>query len=318
MNIAVVFAGGSGVRMGAGIPKQFLEIDGKPILIHTLRMFEMHHKIDKIYLAVLEDYIPYAKALAAEFHISKLKGIVSGGNSAMDSVYRILDYVRSENPEDSIVLIHDGVRPFVAYDVITKNIEAVKKYGSAITSNLCYETVLISKDGGSTVDGIPARKECYTAQAPQSFYLKEVLEAHERIREQNPDYTDIVDSCTLMKAIGKDPHLVEGNRGNIKVTTPIDVYMFRALLNYQENEQAFGFGLTDKMRSKINYYKRSEGMEEVKNGDEQYSERGYTTCGECFVDPMGEISGEKDRSNRCNGTDRQESDLYAFRSRKNL
>lgn len=261
MNIAVVFAGGSGVRMGAGVPKQFLEIDGKPILIHTLRMFEMHHEIDKIYLAVLEDYQAYAKALAAEFHITKLKGIVHGGKSAMDSVYRILREVSKENPEDSIVLIHDGVRPFVGYDVISKNIAAVKKYGSAVTSNLCYETVLISKDGGSTVDAIPARKECYTAQAPQSFYLKEILDAHEKIRREDPDYTDIVDSCTLMKVIGKEPHLVEGNRGNIKVTTPIDVYMFRALLNYQENEQAFGFGLTDKMRSKINYYKRNEGTE---------------------------------------------------------
>lgn len=260
MNIAVVFAGGSGVRMGAGVPKQFLEIEGKPILIHTLRMFEMHHKIDKIYLAVMDEYIPYVWALASEFHITKLKGIVCGGTSAMDSVYNILKCVEKENPEDSIVLIHDGVRPFVGYDVISANISSVKKYGSAITSNLCYETVLISKDEGQTVDGIPTRKECYTAQAPQSFYLKDILSAHENVRKENPDYTDIVDSCTLMKVNGKETHLVEGNRGNIKVTTPIDVYMFRALLNYKENEQAFGFGLTDKMRSKINYYKRNEGQ----------------------------------------------------------
>lgn len=260
MNIAVIFAGGSGVRMGAGVPKQFLEIEGKPILIHTLRMFEMHHEIDKIYLAVLEEYIPYVWALASEFQITKLKGIVNGGKSAMDSVYNVLKCVEKENPEDSIVLIHDGVRPFVGYDVISQNISSVKKYGSAITSNLCYETVLISKDEGKTVDSIPTRKECYTAQAPQSFYLKDILEAHEKIRQVNPEYIDIVDSCTLMKVNGRATHLVEGNRGNIKVTTPIDVYMFRALLDYQENEQAFGFGLTDKMRSKINYYKRNEGI----------------------------------------------------------
>ena len=81
MNIAVIFAGGSGVRMGAGVPKQFLEIEGKPILIHTLRMFEMHHEIDKIYLAVMEEYIPYVWALAEEFHITKLEGITCGGSS---------------------------------------------------------------------------------------------------------------------------------------------------------------------------------------------------------------------------------------------
>lgn len=258
MNIAIIFAGGSGVRMGAGVPKQFLEINGKPILFHTLSLFEEHHEIDKIYLSVLEDYIPYVWALATEFHISKLAGVVPGGSTAQDSIYKALKKAEEENPNDSIVLIHDGVRPFIGYDVISKNIESVKKYGSAITSNMCYETVLISKDNGETVDNLPYRKECYTAQAPQSFFLRDIVEAHENIRKENPEYEDVVDSCTLMKSIGKTTHLIEGNRGNIKVTTPVDVYMFRALLNYKENEQAFGFGLTDKMRSKINYYKRKD------------------------------------------------------------
>lgn len=258
MNIAIIFAGGSGVRMGAGVPKQFLEINGKPILFHTLSLFEEHHEIDKIYLSVLEDYIPYVWALATEFHISKLAGVVSGGSTAQDSIYKALKKAEEDNPGDSIVLIHDGVRPFIGYDVISKNIESVKKYGSAITSNLCYETVLISKDNGETVDSLPYRKECYTAQAPQSFFLNDIVKAHEDIRKENPEYVDVVDSCTLMKSVGKTTHLIEGNRGNIKVTTPVDVYMFRALLNYKENEQAFGFGLTDKMRSKINYYKRKD------------------------------------------------------------
>lgn len=256
MNIAIIFAGGSGVRMGAGVPKQFLEIDGKPILFHTLSLFEEHHEIDKIYLAVLEEYIPYVWALATEFHISKLAGVVSGGSTAQDSIYKALKKAQEESPDDSVVLIHDGVRPFVGYDVISKNIESVKKNGSAITSNLCYETVLISKDGGETVDHLPYRKECYNAQAPQSFFLKDILEAHDAVRKDNPTYEDLVDSCTIMKSVGKSTYLVEGNRGNIKVTTPVDVYMFRALLQYKENEQAFGFGLTDKMRSKINYYSR--------------------------------------------------------------
>lgn len=258
MNIAIVFAGGSGVRMGAGVPKQFLEINGKPILVHTLSLFEEHHEIDKIYLAVLEEYIEYVWALAIEFHINKLAGIVSGGATAQDSIYRALKKAKEENPGDSIVLIHDGVRPFIGYDVISKNIASVKEHGSAITSNLCYETVLISKDGGKTVDNLPHRQECYTAQAPQSFYLDDIIKAHDIVRKDNPEYTNLVDSCTIMKTIGKSTYLVEGNRGNIKVTTPVDVYMFRALLSYKENEQAFGFGLTDKMRSKINYYKRDK------------------------------------------------------------
>lgn len=258
MNIAIVFAGGNGIRMGAGVPKQFLEINGKPILFHTLALFEEHHEIDKIYLAVLEEYIPYVWALAEEFHVGKLAGVVAGGTTAQDSIYRALRKAEEENEGDSIVLIHDGVRPFIGYDVISKNIDSVKKNGSAITSNLCYETVLISKDDGKTIDQLPQRKQCYTAQAPQSFYLADIIEAHEIVRKNNPNYEDIVDSCTLMKVIGKNSCLIKGNQGNIKVTTPVDVYMFRALLNYKENEQAFGFGLTDKMRSKINYYKRDK------------------------------------------------------------
>lgn len=261
MNIAIIFAGGSGVRMGAGVPKQFLEINGKPILFHTLSLFEEHHKIDKIYLSVLEDYIPYVWALATEFHIKKLAGVVAGGTTAQDSIYRALKLAEEENPGDSVVLIHDGVRPFVGYDVISRNIKSVKENGSAITSNLCYETVLISKDEGETVDHLPYRKECYTAQAPQSFFLKDIIAAHDKVRAENPEYIDLVDSCTIMKSIGQTTHLIEGNRGNIKVTTPVDVYMFRALLSYKENEQAFGFGLTDKMRSKINYYRQNEQEE---------------------------------------------------------
>lgn len=262
MNIAIIFAGGSGVRMGGGVPKQFLEINGKPILFHTLSLFEEHHKIDKIYLAVLQDYIPYVRALAREFHISKLADVIAGGSTAQDTIYRALTRAREDNPGDSIVLIHDGVRPFVAYDVISNNIKSVKECGSAITSTPCYETVLISKDEGQTVDHLPYRKEAFTAQAPQSFRLDDIIAAHGAVRGNNPDYVDLIDSCTIMRSIGKTPHLVEGNQGNIKITTPTDVYMFRALLQYKENEQAFGFGLTDKMRSKIYYYSQRDENEE--------------------------------------------------------
>ncbi len=254
MNIAVIFAGGNGKRMGGGVPKQFLEINGKPILVHTLLLFEQHHLIDKIYLAVIKEYIPYVRALAQEYGIKKLCGVVPGGDSSQDSIYRGLLAAREENPDDAIALIHDGVRPFISYDVITDNIKSVEEFGSAITSTLCYETVLISKDEGKSVAEMPVRKECYSAQAPQSFRLGDIIAAHDQIRAKNPEYEDVVDACTIMKSLGKDVHLIQGNRGNIKVTTPEDVYMFRSLLSYQENEQAFGFGLTEKIRSKIHYY----------------------------------------------------------------
>lgn len=243
MNIAIIFAGGVGVRMGAGIPKQFLEINGKPVIIHTLDLFESHPEIDKIYMSVLDEYIPYMKKLIEKFNIKKVEGIVAGGETGQDSIYNALCRAAEENPDDSIVLIHDGVRPSVSYDTISRNIQGVKDNGNAITCTSCYETILMSTNGNK-VETVPYRKDTFAAQAPQSFRLNDILSAHEEVRKKETRYDNLVDSCTLIKSIGRDAFMVEGNRGNIKVTTPEDVYMYRALIQYRENEQAFGIGLT--------------------------------------------------------------------------
>lgn len=251
MNIAIVFAGGSGVRMGAGIPKQFLEVNGKPIIVYTLQLFQYHNQIDKIYLAVLEEYIPYMRDLVLEYNLSKVKSVLPGGSTAQDTIYNALKKAQEENDENSIVLLHDGVRPFVSYDVITKNIESVKKYGNAITSTPCFETIIISRNG-KDVDKVPYRKDTFSAQAPQSFYLKDIIEVHEKIRQLDHKYENMVDACTMFQSLHINVHLVEGNRGNIKVTTPEDVFLFRALMQYKESEQAFGVGgLTNKIDSRL-------------------------------------------------------------------
>lgn len=249
MNIAIIFAGGSGVRMGAGVPKQFLEINGKPIIIHTLQIFQHHPEIDKIYVSVLKDYISYMEELIKEFRITKAVGVNPGGATAQDSIYNALKRAQAENPPDSVVLLHDGVRPFVSFDVISANIASVRENGTAITCTPCYETVLLSVDG-KTADYVPKRKESFTAQAPQSFRLQDIVEAHEKIRSRAEGYQDMVDACTIYMVLGKEVHMVQGNRGNIKVTTPEDVYTYRALLQYKENEQAFGLGLTNRLDPK--------------------------------------------------------------------
>lgn len=253
MNIAVVFAGGSGIRMGAGIPKQFLEIEGKPILIHTLTLFEHHAMIDKIYIAMLSDYIPYTQQLVEEYRIKKVCKIIPGGETSQDSIYNALVEARKDNPGDSVVLIHDGVRPYVSYDVISKNIESVKENGNAITSSPCVETVLLSRDGVA-VDDVPLRKETFFAQAPQSFYLDDIISYHNQVRATEEGYTDIVDACTLCRKLGVPTYVVKGNRGNIKVTTPEDVYLFRGMLSYKANEQFFGYGLTNRVNSQLSLY----------------------------------------------------------------
>lgn len=249
MNIAIIFAGGSGVRMGAGVPKQFLEINGKPIIIHTLQLFQYHEQIDKIYVSVLAEYISYMKELVEEYRLKKVADVIPGGETAQDSIYNALKKAESENPQDSIVLLHDGVRPFVSHDVISDNIKSVEEKGNGITCTSCYETILLSKDG-ENVDTVPFRKETFAAQAPQSFVLKDIIAAHDVVRARPERYENMVDACTILKSQGLQVHMVPGNRGNIKVTTPEDVYMYRALLQYKENEQAFGLGLTNRLDAK--------------------------------------------------------------------
>lgn len=243
--------------MGAGIPKQFLEINGKPVIIHTLQLFQYHGEIDKIYLSVLEDYIEYMQELVDDYRLKKVACILPGGETAQDSIYNALKKAESENPPDSIVLLHDGVRPFVSYEVISNNIEGVKKNGNAITCTSCYETILLSH-GGETVESVPFRKDTFAAQAPQSFYLKDIIEAHETIRKRPERYENMVDACTIIRSLGKEAYMTPGNRGNIKVTTPEDVYMFRALLQYKENEQAFGLGITNRIETRMNKHHRKQ------------------------------------------------------------
>ena len=237
MNIAIIFAGGSGTRMKThGLPKQFLKVDGKPIIIKTLENFEKNKNIDKIYIACKEDWIDYLKEEIENYHISKVAKIVPGGESGQDSIYNGLKAASDENPKDSIVLIHDGVRPFITQELINNNIEDVKKYGSSITSTPCFETAIISEDG-KMVEEVPNRDVMYTAQAPQCFYLGRIMEVHEKVRKTEEKYSGVVDSCNLMRKNGYDVHITIGNRNNIKVTTPTDYYVVQALYKYEKDEE---------------------------------------------------------------------------------
>lgn len=241
-NIAIIFAGGSGTRLVNSenkIPKQFLKIYGKPIIIYTLQLFEEHSLIDKIYIAIHPDYYDFAKDLVKRYHIAKVAGVVKGGASSQESIYNALKLAQSENSNDDIVLIHDGVRPNITSEVITKNIECARKNGNAITCTSCFETILVSENSKNP-DHVPCRKNTYRAQAPQTFKLGEIISAHDEIRKINPNYNDIVDSCTLFHVLKKDTYMAEGNRGNIKITTIEDLYILRALIRYKEDMEVFG------------------------------------------------------------------------------
>ena len=238
-NIAIIFAGGSGVRMGAGKPKQFLEIDGRPIIIYTLDIFEDHPDIDEIYIACKEDYIEKLKKLVRRYDITKVKDIVPGGTTALGSAYNALSAAKKNNDDDAVVLIHDGVRPCITSDLVDEVIRATNEKGAVVTCTPMFETPVLSRNG-EFVEDSPKRADCYTAQAPQSFKLGDILAAHEQVRAKDPEYTDIVDSCTLLRSIGKEVAIIKGPRSNIKVTTPEDLYIFKAMLEYKRSKDTFG------------------------------------------------------------------------------
>ena len=239
MNIGVIFAGGVGKRMNSRVkPKQFINVYGKPIIIHTLELFDNHEEIDAIAVACLEEWIPYLEELLEKFNIRKVKKIVPGGASGQESIYNGLKAAEEiAGGEKSIVLIHDGVRPLIHAKTISDNIASVKEHGSAITSVKVKETVLVVSEDNS-IESVPKREDTRLARAPQSFYLDEILAAHRKsMAEKLPGF---IDSCSLMQYYGKKLYLIEGPQENIKITTPDDFYTMRALLDAKEEAQIYG------------------------------------------------------------------------------
>ncbi|MDE6209833.1 MAG: 2-C-methyl-D-erythritol 4-phosphate cytidylyltransferase [Lachnospiraceae bacterium] len=239
MNIAMIFAGGVGQRMNTKtMPKQFLELHGKPIIIYTLEQFDNHPEIDGIVISCLEAYIPYLEKLIKKFGIMKVKSIVAGGCTGQDSIYNGIKKIYELFPEDSIVLIHDAVRPIINDELISNNIATVKKYGNAITVAPAIETITIKEDESVEVGEIINRSRCQLAKAPQSFVLKDIIEAHQKAIEENRH--DFIDSACIMRNYGHKLYTVEGETDNIKITTPVDFYTFRAIIDAKENSQIFG------------------------------------------------------------------------------
>lgn len=239
MNIGVIFAGGIGSRMHSKEkPKQFLELYNKPIIIYTLEYFEFNDEIDAIVIACIEDWIPYLNDLLYKYRIEKVRKIVPGGSTGQLSIYNGLVAAKEVcGDEPSIVLIHDGVRPLINSQLLSDNIKSVKEYGSAITAGIVKETIVVV-DENMEVEHVPPRSKSRVAKAPQSFWLDEILTIHKKALADGVDNS--IDSCTLMKAYGKQLHMIDGPYENIKITTPDDFYTMRAILEAKENSQIYG------------------------------------------------------------------------------
>ena len=238
-NLAVIFAGGAGYRMqSTSRPKQFLEYNGKPIIIYTLELFDNHPLIDGIIVACLKEWIPFLEKMLRKFEIGKVRRIVPGGESGQDSIYNGLVAAKEfSTADDDIVLIHDGVRPLITEQTITDNVETVRLEGNCITCVPATETFIVNQPEGNLM--IPTRSNSLIARAPQSFYLNDILSVHELAR--NEGRHDFIDSCSMMHHYGYNLSMVMGPTENIKITTPTDYFIFKAMVEVHENQQIFGF-----------------------------------------------------------------------------
>jgi 2-C-methyl-D-erythritol 4-phosphate cytidylyltransferase len=239
MNIALIFAGGSGIRMNnAAKPKQFLQLYGKEIIIHTIENFEKHPEIDGIVVVCIESWIPLLKTLLEKYYIDKVKWIVPGGETGQDSIHRGLSAIKNDVRDDSVILIHDGVRPLITRQLISDCIASVIAHGNAITVTPEVETVVSIDTNGNKITGITDRSKCFRAKAPQCFRFADIWRGH--TLAQADGFTDMIDSASLMRHYGYELYTVQGDYENIKITTASDFYIFRALYEARENSQVFG------------------------------------------------------------------------------
>lgn len=237
-NVAVIFAGGTGNRMNTvSRPKQFLELRGKPIIIYTLELFDNHPEIDGIIVVCLEPWIPFLHKQIKKFEINKVVEVVPGGETGQGSIYNGLVAAAKHYDDDSLVLIHDGVRPLITEKTISDNINTAAEFGNCITCIPATETFVVRQKDGSL--DIPSRNDSLIARAPQSFVLKDILAAHRQA--QSEGIGNFIDSCTMMSHYGHEMHTIIGPMENIKITTPTDFFIFRAMVEVHENQQIFGF-----------------------------------------------------------------------------
>ncbi len=235
-NVAIIFAGGVGQRMtNATKPKQFLEVNGKPILVYTMEKFQRHEEIDAIILICVEDWIDYANMLIKRYELSKVAAVIPGGVNGHQSRYKGLNKAK-ELFDDAIVLLHDGVRPLINAETISNAIKSVKENGSAVVSTPSVETIAMKTEDGDYK--IVPREKCSAMRAPQGFYLKEILDLFDRATEDGFD--DFIDAATLMQYYGKKITVIDGPAENIKITTPLDYFMFKGILETQNNQEVFG------------------------------------------------------------------------------
>ncbi|MDR0504038.1 MAG: 2-C-methyl-D-erythritol 4-phosphate cytidylyltransferase [Treponema sp.] len=227
MNIALIIAGGKGERSKQDIPKQFLNIDEKPVIIYTLDAFQQHPSINSILVVCLDGWHDILWAYARQYGINKLQWVVSGGETGHDSIHNGITELKKHCAENDVILVHDANRPLVSAEIISDGLSVYSRYGSAISAIPCTEVVLKTLNGLTPEEEIP-RSWLRRIQTPQIFSLGKLLWAHDEAVKRN--IINPLASCSLMQTLGEPLHFSLGSEKNIRITTVDDFDIVRALL----------------------------------------------------------------------------------------
>lgn len=227
VNIALIIAGGSGNRMHQNIPKQFITVNERPVIVYTLEAFQSHPDIDALGVVCLEGWDHILWAYAKQFNITKLQYVIPGGENGQDSIRNGVMELEKHYKADDLVLIHDAIRPLVSAEIISDNIRVAREYGNAITVIPCAEAMMQTEDGLVSVGSYP-RDNLKRTQTPQAFRIGDICDLHRRALEAG--ITNSVASCTLMIEMGEQVYFSSGSEKNIKLTTVEDIDIFKALL----------------------------------------------------------------------------------------
>ena len=231
MNIALIIAGGKGQRMQQEIPKQFLNVNDKPVMIYTLEAFQSHPDIDRIGVVCVDGWHDILRAYARQYKIDKLDWIVSGGENGQASIRNGVFHAEELYDDPDIILVHDAIRPMVSHEIISDCIVQCKRHGSAVSIVPC-NTVALRRTTEQTSSEVVPRDRLALTQTPQAFPLKKLADAHRKALKLG--ITNSIASCTLMVELGESVHFSIGAETNIKLTTPDDLKIFKALLALRE------------------------------------------------------------------------------------
>lgn len=229
MVVALLTAAGTGTRMGQDIPKQFIHVENKPLIIHTMEAFQNHPSVDAIMVVTLPSWTTVLEAYANQFNISKLRWVIPGGATGQESIHNGLMELKKVLSLEDIIMVHDGNRCLVSSEIISNSLAVYHTHGSAVAAIPCVEAVFRSNDDGqSSTISIP-REQLFRTQTPHTYTLGKLLWAH--MEAEKRGITNTAASCTLMQKLGETVFFSKGSETNIKITTIDDMMIFEALLH---------------------------------------------------------------------------------------